>query len=133
MILGYLASQSRKRFVRAGFPSFYFGDPQALTAVSTMADEKSDIPASTPVGDVTSAGCHDGVNTNKTHANVVEHARSAAAKEHSMTLLQGIKLYPKAIGWSLFISTCIVMEGYDISLVNNFCMSSLSSPGISLT
>ncbi|OPB43514.1 MFS permease (maltose permease) [Trichoderma guizhouense] len=37
-----------------------------------------------------------------------------------MTLLQGIKLYPKAIAWSMIISTCIVMEGYDISLVNNF-------------
>ncbi|KAJ4864473.1 sugar transporter domain-containing protein [Trichoderma breve] len=33
---------------------------------------------------------------------------------------RGIKLYPKAIAWSMIISTCIVMEGYDISLVNNF-------------
>ena len=38
-----------------------------------------------------------------------------------MTLWQGLKLYPKAVGWSLLISTCIAMEGYDISLVNNFC------------
>ncbi|KAF5011296.1 hypothetical protein FDECE_2596 [Fusarium decemcellulare] len=56
----------------------------------------------------------------KAHATVVDHARSAAHKEQNMTLMQGIKLYPKAIAWSLFISTCIVMEGYDISLVNNF-------------
>lgn len=52
---------------------------------------------------------------------IIESARAAAAKEQSMTLLQGIKLYPKAIAWSMIISTCIVMEGYDISLVNNFC------------
>ncbi|EGR45879.1 maltose permease [Trichoderma reesei QM6a] len=51
---------------------------------------------------------------------VIESARAAAAKEQSMTLLQGIKLYPKAIAWSILISTCIVMEGYDVSLVNNF-------------
>ncbi|KAH0498667.1 hypothetical protein TgHK011_005908 [Trichoderma gracile] len=51
---------------------------------------------------------------------VIESARAAAAKEQSMTLLQGIKLYPKAIAWSIIISTCIVMEGYDVSLVNNF-------------
>ncbi|QYS94085.1 MFS transporter, SP family, general alpha glucoside:H+ symporter [Trichoderma simmonsii] len=51
---------------------------------------------------------------------IIENARAAAAKEQSMTLLQGIKLYPKAIAWSMIISTCIVMEGYDISLVNNF-------------
>lgn len=55
---------------------------------------------------------------------VIESARAAAAKEQSMTLLQGIKLYPKAIAWSIIISTCIVMEGYDVSLVNNFCKTS---------
>jgi len=38
-----------------------------------------------------------------------------------MTLMQGLKLYPKAIAFSIIISTCIVMEGYDISLVTNFC------------
>lgn len=37
-----------------------------------------------------------------------------------MTLLQGLKLYPKAVAWSVFISTCIAMEAYDICLVNNF-------------
>lgn len=37
-----------------------------------------------------------------------------------MTLMQGLKLYPKACFWSVVISTCIVMEGYDVSLVGNF-------------
>lgn len=37
-----------------------------------------------------------------------------------MSLLQGIRLYPKAIGWSLLISTCICMEGYDVCLLSNF-------------
>ena len=41
-----------------------------------------------------------------------------------MTLMQGIRLYPKAIGWSLLISTCIAMEGYDVCLLSNFCTSS---------
>ena len=36
---------------------------------------------------------------------------SFADKEHKMTLLQGIRLYPKAVAWSLLISTCIAMEG----------------------
>jgi SP family general alpha glucoside:H+ symporter-like MFS transporter len=64
----------------------------------------------------------------KRDRTVIEHARAAAAKEQNMTLLQGIKLYPKAIAWSMIISTCIVMEGYDISLVNNFCTSPLREP-----
>lgn len=53
-------------------------------------------------------------------SKVIEHARAATDKEQKMTLLQGIKLYPKAVMWSIIISTCIAMEGYDISLVTNF-------------
>lgn len=37
-----------------------------------------------------------------------------------MSLWQGIKLYPKAVGWSVLISTLIVMEGYDVCLLSNF-------------
>ena len=37
-----------------------------------------------------------------------------------MTLMQGLRLYPKAVAWSILISTTIVMEGYDVSLVGNF-------------
>ncbi|CAK7244174.1 MAG: hypothetical protein STHCBS139747_005709 [Sporothrix thermara] len=51
---------------------------------------------------------------------VVGFAKAAAEREQSMTLLQGIRLYPKAIAWSMLISTCIVMEGYDVCLINNF-------------
>lgn len=65
-------------------------------------------------------GVAGGTDPSKTHTNVVDHARSAAEKEQNMTLLQGIKLYPKAIAYSVIISSCIVMEGYDISLVTNF-------------
>jgi MFS transporter, SP family, general alpha glucoside:H+ symporter len=50
-------------------------------------------------------------------------AKSATDKEHKMTLLQGIKLYPKAIAWSVLISTCICMEGYDVCLLSSFCKS----------
>ncbi|KAJ6013732.1 hypothetical protein N7540_008323 [Penicillium herquei] len=51
---------------------------------------------------------------------VIQSAMAATQKEQNMTLMQGIRLYPKAVAWSIFISTCIVMEGYDISLVTNF-------------
>ncbi|CAI0646294.1 hypothetical protein COL154_005841 [Colletotrichum chrysophilum] len=52
--------------------------------------------------------------------NFVQSAKNASDKEQQMSLSQGIKLYPKAIAWSVLISTCIAMEGYDISLVSNF-------------
>ncbi|CAF3576995.1 unnamed protein product [Fusarium graminearum] len=75
-----------------------------------MSDEK--VSAVAPVA-------HD-TDPSKTHPDVIDHARSAANKEQNMTLMQGIKLYPKAVAWSVLISTCIVMEGFDIVLVNNF-------------
>ncbi|KAL7419465.1 hypothetical protein Q5752_006303 [Cryptotrichosporon argae] len=49
-----------------------------------------------------------------------DNARHATEKERNMTLLQGIRLYPKAVAWSMLISTCIVMEGYDVCLLSNF-------------
>ncbi|KAK7530820.1 uncharacterized protein J3D65DRAFT_671750 [Phyllosticta citribraziliensis] len=51
---------------------------------------------------------------------VKHNAKAATEKEQSMTLLEGIRLYPKAIGWSVLISTCIVMEGYQICLLGSF-------------
>jgi SP family general alpha glucoside:H+ symporter-like MFS transporter len=47
-------------------------------------------------------------------------AQAATAKEHSMSLWQGVKLYPKAIAWSILLSTAIVMEGYDVVLMGSF-------------
>ena len=60
------------------------------------------------------------VTESKAANAVVGFAKAAAEQEQSMTLLEGIRLYPKAIMWSVLISTCIVMEGYDVCLINNF-------------
>ena len=53
-------------------------------------------------------------------AETILGAKAATYKEHNMTLMQGVRLYPKAVGWSILISTCIAMEGYDVCLINNF-------------
>lgn len=42
-------------------------------------------------------------------------AKKASENEQNMTLMQGLKLYPKAAAWSILISTCIAMEGYQVS------------------
>ncbi|EUC43026.1 hypothetical protein COCMIDRAFT_7497 [Bipolaris oryzae ATCC 44560] len=39
--------------------------------------------------------------------------------ECSMTLIQGVKLYPKAILWSVLLSMTLIMEGYSTILVPN--------------
>ncbi|CAK1363638.1 General alpha-glucoside permease [Cercospora beticola] len=49
----------------------------------------------------------------------VEVAQDAAAAEHSQTFWQAIKSEPKAVLWSVAVSTAIIMEGYDIVLVTS--------------
>lgn len=46
-------------------------------------------------------------------------AQHAASDEKEMTLLQGLKLYPKAIGWSVVLSSALIMEGYDLALLGS--------------
>jgi len=41
---------------------------------------------------------------------VATEAARATQAEVSMTLMQGIKTYPKAIGWSILLSTCIIVS-----------------------
>jgi hypothetical protein len=61
----------------------------------------------------------DELKQTETMNETILNARKATEAEHKMTLMQGVRLYPKAILWSMLISTCIVMEGFDVALVNN--------------
>jgi SP family general alpha glucoside:H+ symporter-like MFS transporter len=51
---------------------------------------------------------------------MTSEAKEAAQTEKNMSLIQAIRLYPKAAGWSILLSTSIVMEGYDTALLGNF-------------
>jgi SP family general alpha glucoside:H+ symporter-like MFS transporter len=73
-----------------------------------------------------------GVNYNSMFANaqaatgeymnlVFKHPLTRVDREHRMTLWEGLRKYPKACAWSVLISTTCAMEGYDISLIGNFC------------
>ncbi|KAF6828440.1 MFS alpha-glucoside [Colletotrichum plurivorum] len=86
-----------------------------------MADSKTATQADDLVVGVNrdSAEVGDHQST-KLASTFVQNAKSASDKEQKMSLGEGIRLYPKAIAWSILISTCIAMEGYDISLVSNF-------------
>ncbi|KAI0410732.1 MFS maltose permease MalP [Xylaria grammica] len=53
-------------------------------------------------------------------ASIVSEAQTATTKEHQMTIWQGIRLYPKAIAWSMLISMTVVMEGFDNALIGSF-------------
>ncbi|KAG9252440.1 maltose permease MAL31 [Emericellopsis atlantica] len=49
--------------------------------------------------------------------HVAEAARTAA---HELSPLEAVHGYPKAIFWSLIVSMCVIMEGYDTILIGNF-------------
>ena len=47
-------------------------------------------------------------------------AQDVADQEKEMTIWQAVQANPMAIFWSLVISTCVIMEGYDTNLLGNF-------------
>lgn len=46
-------------------------------------------------------------------------AAAATAAEHEMGLWRSLKLYPRAVAWSVLLSTAIIMEGFDVVLLSN--------------
>lgn len=53
-------------------------------------------------------------------AEVTENAHAATDFEHQMTFSEAIRLYPKAIAFSITLSLALVMEGYDTALLGSF-------------
>lgn len=51
------------------------------------------------------------------HTERLPDAAEANSQEHELTFWQGMKLYPKAVFWSLAMSTVIIMEGFDNKLL----------------
>jgi MFS transporter, SP family, general alpha glucoside:H+ symporter len=62
-------------------------------------------------------------DAHRSNSIVIRNAKAATEKEHQMSLWQGIRLYPKAVAWSMLISLCIAMEGFDLCLLGTFCTS----------
>lgn len=83
-----------------------------------MADDKIEKEAVTGVEAVRKDGSH----ADTRNKIAISQAQAATDKEHKMTLMEGLRTYPKAIAWSMVISLCIVMEAFDVCLLNNFCM-----------
>lgn len=61
-----------------------------------------------------------GTITNPVPVQSFEEAKAAANSEHELTVGEAIKLYRKAIVFSIIFSTAVVMEGYDLSLMPSF-------------
>ena len=51
--------------------------------------------------------------------NLAEDARLATEDEHSTTFIEAVKRYPKACAWSMAVTLCIIMDGYDGALLGS--------------
>ncbi|KHN96048.1 Sugar/inositol transporter [Metarhizium album ARSEF 1941] len=56
-------------------------------------------------------------------ASLVAEAKCGAVAEQSMSLGTSLALYPKAVLWSVLLSSTLVMEGYDLALLGNLYAS----------
>ncbi|KAF2202376.1 general substrate transporter [Delitschia confertaspora ATCC 74209] len=52
-----------------------------------------------------------------------DDAQHGASKDKTMSLGQAIRLYPKAVGWSVLLSSALIMEGYDLALLGSLYAS----------
>ncbi|GAA5871436.1 hypothetical protein JCM16303_000755 [Sporobolomyces ruberrimus] len=52
--------------------------------------------------------------------DVLESAAHAQKRELEMSFIQAIKLYPRASFFSILFSAAIIMEGFDLTLINSF-------------
>ncbi|KAK5056225.1 hypothetical protein LTR84_012778 [Exophiala bonariae] len=59
-------------------------------------------------------------NANLHDASLAGGALEGAAQEHSMGVWQGLKAHKRAAFWSVLISTTVIMEGYDVTLLGSF-------------
>ncbi|RDW91025.1 hypothetical protein BP5796_02190 [Coleophoma crateriformis] len=53
-------------------------------------------------------------------ADLIRHAQESAAADAQLTTRQALKKYKKAVFWALFLSTSLIMEGYDLVIINSF-------------
>ena len=52
--------------------------------------------------------------------DLANDAQVATAQEKSMGIIESIRRYPKAVFFSMCLSLCVIMEGYDTALLGSF-------------
>jgi SP family general alpha glucoside:H+ symporter-like MFS transporter len=49
---------------------------------------------------------------------LVQQAQEADQADHSLTIRQALRKYRRAVFWAMFLSTTLIMEGYDLVIVS---------------
>lgn len=75
--------------------------------------------ASVDTGQKANVNLDDNEETGNAMRDHMRQAQIAVEREKATTFLQSLKIYPAAIGWSVLLSTAIIMEGYDMKLIGS--------------
>lgn len=51
--------------------------------------------------------------------DLILHAQESDAADRLLTVRQALAKYPKAVFWAMFLSTSLIMEGYDVVMVGS--------------
>ncbi|GAA5821067.1 hypothetical protein JCM11251_001946 [Rhodosporidiobolus azoricus] len=85
-----------------------------------ISDPGTDGPAAKTTIDVTrnveAQLAADGANVD----HLVNDAKAGTDAEHKLTLMEGLRKYPRAVFWSWLLSCAIIMTGFDIVLLGSF-------------
>ncbi|KAJ9494576.1 hypothetical protein H2202_010008 [Exophiala xenobiotica] len=52
--------------------------------------------------------------------DLIRHAQESDAADRLLTIRQALHKYKKAVFWAMFLSTSLVMEGYDLVIITSF-------------
>lgn len=64
---------------------------------------------------------------------LVHEADEANERERTMSLRTAFSVYPKAIGWSIVLSSSLIMEGYDTAAMGSFWAFPVCEPSRGLS
>lgn len=51
---------------------------------------------------------------------LIQYAKASNEADHQLSVRQALKRYKKAVFWAMILSTTLVMEGYDLVIINSF-------------
>lgn len=50
--------------------------------------------------------------------DLIREAEANDAADRALTIMEALKKYKKAVFWAMFLSTSLIMEGYDVVIVS---------------
>jgi SP family general alpha glucoside:H+ symporter-like MFS transporter len=65
---------------------------------------------------------HQNQGADPSLAELVHQAQGSEEADSRLTIMQAVVKYKKAVWWAMFLSTSLIMEGYDLVLVSSLSL-----------